>query len=82
MTSLKMENSTFTSELDRSFSIWNSAVHHVSFWVCAAGTCTEQLQILVVSTQLSSTTNYFSKMINMLDEIVFSKDYDSIGFGI
>ena len=38
MTSLTMENSTSTSQLDKLFSICNYAVHHMSFWVHTAGT--------------------------------------------
>ena len=37
-TSLKMENSTFTLQLDRLFSIWNNAINCMNFWIPTTGT--------------------------------------------
>ena len=60
MTTLKMEDSTFTLQLDRFLSIWNNAVHCMKFWVCAVAH-TEQQQFLAESTKLPSTITISAK---------------------
>ena len=71
MTSLKMENSTFSSWLDRLFSIWNNAIHHMNFWVCTAGTYRATAILGRVHTAFFNY-HYFSKITNMPDEIVLA----------
>ena len=72
MTALKMENSTFTLQLDRLFSIWNNAVHCMNFWVCTVGLYRATF-ILSRVHKAFFNYHYFSKMTNMPDEIVFVK---------
>ena len=67
-----MENSTFTSQLDRLFSIWNNAVHCINLWVCAAGKYRLTSILGRVHTAFFNC-NCFSKMANMPDENVLAK---------
>ena len=71
MTSLEMENSTFTSQLDRLFSMWNNALHHMNFWVHIAGTCRAMSILGRVHTAFFSY-HHFNEMTNMPDEIVLA----------
>ena len=72
MISWEMENSTFTSQLDIIFSLWNNAVHHMSFWVHTAGT---YRATSILGRVHSAFFNYhqFNKMTHMPDEIVLAK---------
>ena len=72
MTSLEMENSTFTSWLDRMFSLWNTAAHHMNFWVCTAGT---YRATYILGRVRADFFNYhqFNEMTHMPDEIVLAR---------
>ena len=58
--------------LDRLFSIWNNAMHHMIFWVCAAGT---YRAITILGRVHSAFFNYhhFNEVTNMPDEIVLAR---------
>ena len=71
MTSLKMENSIFTSCLDRLFSLWNNAVHCINFWVHTAGTYRATSILGRVHTAFSHY-HQFNKMTHMPDETVLA----------
>ena len=68
MTSWKMENSMFTLQLDRLFSIWINGTHCMRFWVCTVGTYRASAIIGRVHTAFFNY-HYFSKMTNMPDVI-------------
>ena len=72
MTTLRMKDSTFTSQLDRLFSIWNDAVHFINVWVCVAGSYRATAILGRVHTAFFKC-NYFIKITNMPDEIVLAK---------
>ena len=67
-----MENSTFTSQLDRLFNILNNAVHHMNFWVCAMGMYRATEILSRVHTAFLNYF-YFSQMTYMPDEIVLER---------
>ena len=76
-TSAEMENSMFTLQLDRLFSIWNNAIYHRNLWVHTVGTY-RATALLGRVQKAFFDYYYFSKMTNIPDEIVLVKDNDSI----
>ena len=68
MTSWKMGNSTFTSQLDGLFSIWKNALHHMSFWVHMAH---KYKAATIPGGGHTTFFNYhhFNEMTNIPDEI-------------
>ena len=72
MTSLEMENFTFSSQLERLFSIWNNAKHHINFWVHTAGIY-RALAILGRVHTVFFNYHHFCEMTNMAGEIVLAR---------
>ena len=72
MTSLEMENSTFTSWLDRLLSLWNHAIHPMNFWVHTAGTY-RAAPILGRVHVAFFNYHHFNKMTHMSDQIVLAR---------
>ena len=58
----------FILQLDRLFSIWNNAVHHMNFWVYTAGMYRATAILGRVHTAFFNYHN-LSEMSNMPDEI-------------
>ena len=67
-----MENATFTSWLDRIFSLWNNDIHCMNFWVCAAGT---YRTTSILGTVHAALFNYhqFNEMTHIPDKIVLAR---------
>ena len=72
MTSLKMEYSTFTLQLDRLYSLWNNAIHCKNFWVHTAGTYRATVILGRVHTTFFAY-QCFNEMTNVPDEFVLAR---------
>ena len=72
MTSLEMENSIFISCLDRLFSLWNSTMHCMSFWVHTAETY-RAMSILGRVHVAFFNYHQLNEIIHMPDKIVLAK---------
>ena len=70
--SLKVENSTSTSQLDRLFSTWNNALHHMNFWLDTV--CMYRATAILGRVHTAFFNyHYFSEMTNRPDDTVLAR---------
>ena len=70
-TASRMDTDAFKWQLDRMFSVWNSAIQQINYWLQAAGTYRSTVVLDKVHMEFFNSDNFF-KMTTRPNEILLA----------